>query len=128
MTGLHLSTGFTGRARHRAATKLTEKFLPHMQQLLATAPILHADETTGRADSALALAYVHVACTEYLTLRHVGGRSSADIDDGGVLAEFAGVLVRDGYAGYDHLPAVHPWCGAHLIRDLRSVSDGDSAG
>jgi transposase len=34
------------------------------------------------------LAYVHVACTEYLTLMHVGGRSSDDIDAGGVLPEF----------------------------------------
>ena len=126
LTGLHLATGFTARARRRAAKKLIATFLPHMKDLLATAPMLHADETTGRA--AGALAYVHVACTEYLTLLHVGGRSSKDIDNGGVLKEFTGVLVRDGYAGYDHLPAIHAWCGAHLIRDLRSVSDADPVG
>jgi transposase len=126
LTGLHLATGFTARARRRAAKKLIATFLPHMKDLLATAPLLHADETTGRA--AGALAYVHVACTEYLTLLHVGGRSSQDIDNGGVLTDFTGVLVRDGYAGYDHLPAIHAWCGAHLIRDLRSVSDADPAG
>jgi len=126
LTGLHLATGFTARARRRAAAKLTDAFLPHMRALLAAAPILHADETTGRAQNALA--YVHVACTEYLTLMHVGGRSSQDINDGGVLKTFTGILVRDGYAGYDHLPAVHPWCGAHLIRDLRSISDSDPAG
>ena len=45
-----------------------------MKDLLATAPVLHADETTGRA--AGALAYVHVACTEYLTLMHVGDRAA----------------------------------------------------
>jgi len=90
MTGLHLATGFTARARRRAAKKLLATFLPHMKDLLATAPILHADETTGRA--AGALAYVHVACTEYLTLMHVA------------------------------------WCGAHLIRDLRSISDADPEG
>lgn len=77
----------------------------------------------GRA--AGALSYVHVACTEYLTLMHVGGRSAKDIDAGGVLPQFTGVLVRDGYAGYTHLPAVHAWCGAHLLRDLRSLSDAD---
>ena len=126
LTGLHVSTGFTGRARRRAAKKLTEKFLPHLQELLSAAPLLHADETTGRA--AGALAWVHVACTEYLTLLHVGGRSSADIDNGGVLPAFTGVLVRDGYAGYDHLPALHAWCGAHLCRDLRSISDADPDG
>ncbi len=44
---------------------------------------------------------------------HVGGRSAADIDAGGVLPGFTGVLVRDGYVGYSHLPAMHAWCGAH---------------
>jgi transposase len=126
LTGLHLATGFTARARRRAAKKLMARFLPHMKDLLATAPVLHADETTGRA--AGALAYVHVACTEYLTLMHVGGRSSKDIDNGGVLTDFTGVLVRDGYAGYEHLPALHAWCGAHLLRDLRSISDADPKG
>jgi transposase len=126
LTGLHLATGFTARARRRAAKKLIATFLPHMKDLLATAPVLHADETTGRA--AGALAYVHVACTEYLTLMHVGGRGSDDIDKGGVLKDFTGVLVRDGYAGYEHLPAIHAWCGSHLIRDLRSISDADPQG
>lgn len=69
---------------------------------------------------------MHVACTEYVTLMHVGGRTRDDIDAGGVLAEYSGVLVRDGYAGYEHLTqAVHAWCGAHLLRDLRSISDAD---
>jgi len=59
---------------------------------------------------------------------HIGGRSSKDIDDGGALAEFTGVLVRDGYAGYGYLPAVHAWCAAHLIGDLWSVCDSAPAG
>lgn len=126
LTGLRLSTGLTGRARRRAANKLISTFLPHIKQLLTCAPLLHADETTGRA--AGALAWVHVACTEYLTLLHIGGRSSTDIDAGGVLPAFTGVLVRDGYAGYDHLPALHAWCGAHIARDLRSISDADPEG
>lgn len=94
-----------------------------MRKLLAGASVLHADETPGRA--AGALSYVHVACTEYLTLMHVGDRSATTIDNGGVLTEYTGVLVRDGYAGSIHLPAVHAWCAAHLLRDLRSISDAD---
>jgi transposase len=123
LTAIDVSTGFLAGIRGHAARRLEHKFLPHLQELLASAPVLHADETTGRAGSALS--YVHVACTEYLTLMHVGGRSSDDIDAGGVLPEFTGVLMRDGYAGYSHLPAVHAWCAAHLLRDLRSISDAD---
>ncbi len=123
LTATGVSTGFLAGVRGRAARRLERNFLAHMRKLLAGAPVLHADETPGRAASALS--YVHVACTEYLTLMHVGDRSAKTIDNGGVLTEYTGVLVRDGYAGYIHLPAVHAWCAAHLLRDLRSVSDAD---
>jgi transposase len=126
LTAIDVSTGFLAGIRGRAARRLEKQFLGHMQKLLVSAPVLHADETPGRA--AGALAYVHVACTEYLTLMHVGDRSAATIDAGGVLGEFTGVLVRDGYVGYEHLKAVHAWCGAHLLRDLRSISDADPEG
>ena len=126
LTAVGVSTGLLAGIRGRAARRLEKKFLGHMQTLLASAPLLHADETPGRA--AGSLAYVHVACTEYLTLMHVGDRSAKTIDAGGVLGEFTGVLVRDGYAGYGHLQAVHAWCGAHLLRDLRSISDADPDG
>ncbi|MGH8895188.1 MAG: IS66 family transposase [Actinomycetes bacterium] len=126
LTAISVSTGFLAGIRGRAARRLEKKFLGHMQKLLAGAPLLHADETPGRA--AGSLAYVHVACTEYLTLLHVGDRSAKTIDAGGVLGEFTGVLVRDGYAGYEHLQALHAWCGAHLLRDLRSISDADPDG
>jgi transposase len=126
LAGIRVSTGFMAGVRRRAAALLQAKFLPHLQALLRTAEVLHADETTGRA--AGTLAYVHVACTEYLTLMHVGGRGSEDIDAGGVLPSFAGTLVRDGYSGYAHLPAVHAWCAAHLLRDLRALSDADPVG
>jgi transposase len=127
LTGMDVSTGFLAGIRGRVARRLEKRFCVHMRALLATAPVLHADETTGRA--AGGLSYVHVACTEYLTLMHIGGRTVGDIDAGGVLGEFTGVLVRDGYPGYAHLTqAMHAWCGAHLLRDLRSISDADPDG
>jgi hypothetical protein len=121
LCAIDVSTGFLAGIRGRAARRLEKKFLAHMRVLLTGAPVLHADETPGRA--AGSLAYVHVACAEYLTLMHVGDRTKETIDAGGVLTEFTGVLVRDGYAGYEHLKAVHAWCGAHLLRDLRALSD-----
>ncbi len=123
LTAVDVSTGFLAGVRGRAARRLERNFLAHMRQLLAAAPVLHAGETPGRAAGALSC--VHVACTGYLTSMHVGDRSAKTIDAGGVLAEYTGVLVRDGYAGYTHLPAVHAWCAAHLLRDLRSISDAD---
>jgi transposase len=98
-----------------------------VRALIAAAPVAHADETTARADGALR--YLHVAATEHLTVMHVGGRDTGAIDAGGIWPVFTGVLVRDGYAGYEHLDqAEHAWCGIHLVRDLRSVHDPDPAG
>jgi len=124
LTGIAIAHGLVASVRGRAARKLSKKFAAHLRELLISAPVLHADETTGRTDGGLS--YVHVARIRYLTLMHVGGRGGADIDDGGVLPDFDGVLVRDGYAGHTHLDkAIHAWCGAHLLRDLRSISDAD---
>ena len=60
---------------------------------------------------------------------HTGGRSAADIDAGGILPGYAGTIVRDGYAGYSHLTdALHAWCGAHNLRDLRDLYTFDPDG
>jgi transposase len=123
LAGVAVSVGFLVAVRGRAAV-LAEPFMVRVRQLLAGAGLLHVDETPARVDGSLA--YVHVACNDSYTAMHTGGRSAADIDAGGVLPDFAGVLVRDGYAGYTHLvAAAHAWCGAHLLRDLKAVHDAD---
>jgi transposase len=120
LLGMGVSTGFAASLRGRAAAAIEAGgFLAAVKRLLAAAPVVHADETFARA--AGATTYVHVACTDHLTLLHTGTRSAATIDAGGVLTELrAGqVLVRDGYAGYAHLTSVvHAWCAAHYA-DLR---------
>jgi transposase len=125
MAGIRVSTGWMAGIRGRAAAALAP-FMEHVRALLRTAPALNADETPARA--AKNLAYVHVACTRYLTCLHVAGRSAEDIDAGGVLPGYTGVLMRDGYAGYSHLTgALHAWCGAHLLRDLKDIYDFEPA-
>jgi transposase len=129
LLGMQVSTGFAASLRARAAALIRDGgFLEAVTALLASAPVVHADETFARA--AAGTAFVHVACTEHLTLMHTGDRSAATIDAGGVLTELgaAQVLVRDGYAGYTHLKDVlHAWCGAHLLRDLRGIHEADPA-
>ena len=104
LLGMSVSTGFAASLRGRAAAAIEAGgFLAAVRTLMAAAPVVHADETFARA--AGKTTYVHVACTDHLTLLHTGNRSGDAIDAGGVLTELrAGqVLVRDGYAGYTHL-------------------------
>jgi transposase len=124
--GVGCSVGFVAGVRGEAAAWLGP-FMERVRWLLQQAKVLHADETPGRACGGLV--YVHVACTQFLTHLHTGGRSADAIDAGGVLGGFTGTLVRDGYAGYAHLAdALHAWCGAHGVRDLRAVWEADPAG
>jgi transposase len=126
LLGVHVSTGFAASVRAQAARLLEAPggFLDRVRDLIRGAPVAHADETTARAEGRLR--YLHIACTEYLTVMHAGDRSGETIDAGGIWPAFTGVLVRDGYSGYAHLTtAVHAWCGIHLVRDLRAVHDGD---
>ena len=75
------------------------------------------------------LHYVHVACTGFLTAMHTGDRTKEAIDAGQILPGYAGTIVRDGYAGYDHLTdALHAWCGAHGLRDLAGLHRFDPDG
>jgi transposase len=113
-------------ARGRAAALLAP-CTGRVRELLASAAVLHADETPARV--AGQLRYLHVACTPHLTAFHPGDRTSDAIDAGGILTGYAGTLVRDGYAGYRHLSdAAHAWCGAHLLRDLKGLHDADPRG
>jgi transposase len=126
LLGVGCSVGFVAGVRAKAAGRLGP-FMERVRVLLGQAGVLYVDETPGRA--AGELAYVHVACTQFLTHLHTGGRSASDIDAGGVLAGYGGTIVRDGYAGYAHLTdALHAWCGAHLLRDLRAVWEADPCG
>ena len=78
----------------RAAGKLTERFQPHLRTLLASAPVLHADETTGRVAGSFGLRTGGLHRVSDPDARRA--RSDADIDAGQVLPAFHGVLVRDG--------------------------------
>jgi transposase len=126
LTGVSASAGFVAGVRGKAAGRLGP-FMDRVRVLLREVRVLYADETPARA--AGHLHYVHVACTEFLTAMHTGGRSAADIDAGEVLPGYTGTIVRDGYAGYQHLAdALHAWCGAHGLRDLRGVFELDPDG
>lgn len=126
-TGVEVSTGFMAGVRGKAARLIEELFVPAAKTALAGSGLVHVDETPARA--AGGLRYVHIKTTDTVALLHTGDRSRDTIDEDGVLKGFTGTIVRDGYAGYDHLDAAsHAWCGAHLLRDLAAILKADPTG
>jgi transposase len=123
LAGITVSTGWMASVRRKAAALIEDSgFAGRVRELLRSSPAIHADETPAR--TAGGLRYMHLACTAYLTLMHTGDRSGPAIDAGGVLPGYTGIIVRDGYSGYAHLTdALHAWCGAHLLRDLKDLYD-----
>ncbi len=123
LAGITVSTGWMAGLRARAAGLIDDSgFMDRVRELLRAAPAIYADETPARAGGGTR--YVHLACTAYLTCMHTGDRSAEAIDAGAVLPGYSGVIVRDGYAGYGHLTdALHAWCGAHLLRDLKDLHE-----
>jgi transposase len=122
MAGIRVSLGWIAGVRVKAAALVESSgFMDLVAGLLRQAEAVHADETPARA--AGGLRYVHLACTRFLTHMHTGDRSADAVDAGGVLPGYQGILVRDGYhQGYGHLTAaLHAWCGAHLLRDLKDL-------
>lgn len=121
VTGAEVSTGWVASLLPEAADLVADS-LNLIRALLAMGHILHADETTTRIGSVRR--WLHVACTDFLTLLHLAPRSRKGADAGGVLPHYRGTLVHDSlslYAGYGS--CTHQLCGAHLIRELTAAEE-----
>jgi transposase len=97
-------------------------FVEVVRERLAAAPVAHFDETGARV--AGRLHWVHSASTSLLSLFTVHAkRGKQAMDAAGVLPDFCGVAVHDGWAPYWRYEHVaHALCGAHLLRELEGVA------
>lgn len=121
LTGAGVSTGWVSGVLAQAAGLVADS-LKLIRALLTLGHVLHADETTTRIGGGRR--WLHVACTEKLTLLGLGPRSRQGANALGVLPEFRGVVVHDSLALYNGYPdARHQLCGAHLIRELTAAAE-----
>lgn len=126
MTGTDVSTGTLKAWVDQAASGLTE-FDEQLRQLLKKAPVVHFDETGGRI--AGRLGWIHSASTEELT-RYTSHhkRGVIAIDAAGVLPDFRGVAVHDGWKPYStYQEAIHALCGGHHLRELVAAEEAGQA-
>jgi transposase len=85
---------------------------------IRASPVVQADETGWRQDGQNG--YLWSFSTPSLRYFAHGNRSKAMVD--AVLGpDFAGVLVTDFYAAYDHYPGPHQRCWVHLLREIHEL-------
>lgn len=107
----------TVQAAVAAAHDALAGFEAKVADLIAQAPIAHADETGLRV--AGKLHWLHVVSTKTLTWYGVHRRRGGEaIKHFGVLARFTGRLIHDCLGAYFNLDCLHGLCNAHLLREL----------
>lgn len=110
----------------RASRFFSEKLVRSEQRLKAAirdSPVVGADETGLRVGGTSG--WVHVARTDELTHYAYDSRRGQDaMREVGILPQFRGTLVRDGYLSYSRFEACrHSLCNAHLLRELVYVAE-----
>jgi transposase len=109
------------------ASRLSSGKLVNAEQrikaLIRDSQVIGADETGLRV--AGKGAYIHVARTEELThYAFDDRRGKAAMDEIGILPQFTGTLVRDGFFSYKwYEQCRHSLCNVHLLRDLVFVAE-----
>jgi transposase len=110
----------------RAARVFSGKLVRCEQRIKAAVRdscVIGADETGLRV--AGGNGWIHVARTDRLThLAYDARRGKAAMDEIGILPQFKGTLVRDGYLSYTRFERCrHSLCNAHLLRELVFIEE-----
>jgi hypothetical protein len=121
-----ISAATIQRAARVASGKLI-KTEQRLKALIRDSTVIGVDETGLRVSGSGA--YIHVARTEGLTHYGFDGRrGKAAMDEIGILPQFRGMLVRDGFSSYKwYEQCRHSLCNVHLLRDLIFIEERDLA-
>jgi transposase len=111
-----MSEGTVGEVIKRC----TQTLAPVAQQIkeaLSQSEVIHQDETglsvAGKRH------WMHVTCTPTLTHYHVdGSRGQAALQAIGILAQFSGISIHDGWGSYFLYDCEHALCLVHGLREL----------
>jgi transposase len=88
-----------------------------IKEALKQAEIIHQDETG--LDVGGLRHWMHVTCTPTLTHYHVDpSRGQAALEAIGILPNFTGISIHDGWGSYFLYDCEHAACIVHLLRDL----------
>ena len=121
LVGAQMSEGTLASLTKRCAEQLKE-VEGQIKQTLTKAEVLHQDETglyvTGQRY------WLHVACTDQLTHYAVHPKRGKEaLDAIGILPQFQGTSVHDGWRSYFLYACTHALCLVHLLRELTFLAE-----
>jgi transposase len=117
--GLSASQATVHQATLEAQT-LLKPTVNAIAQALTQVPVANADETGVRIHKGIH--WIHTVVTESLTWMGCHAkRGMQAIEAFGILPNFKGILVRDGWKPYQALGCLHSLCNAHHLRELTAV-------
>lgn len=119
--GVQLSAGSIARFVEQCHASLA----PVEQQLKAALhqqPLLHLDETPMRVGTAHR--WVHVSGTQHLThyAAHLK-RGGEALDAIGIVTDYQGTIVHDGWTAYQAYACQHALCNVHHLRELTFMEE-----
>jgi transposase len=125
LLGVQMSEGTVCDLIARCAGRL----VPVEQQIkaaLTQAEVIHQDETglyvAGKRH------WMHVTCTPTLTHYQVdASRGQAALEAIGILPQFTGISIHDGWASYFLYDCQHAACLVHLLRELVFLAEEQAA-
>lgn len=122
--GVQMSEGTVAQLIDRCA-KQVAPVESRLKEALRHAQIVHQDETGLRV--AGKREWMHVTCTPTLTHYQVHpSRGQTALEAIGILPQFTGISIHDGWRSYFLYDCEHAVCLVHLLRDLVSLEEQGS--
>jgi transposase len=116
LLGVHMSEGTVGELIQRTAAQLAP-IEQQIKEALKQAAVIHQDETS--VSVAGKRYWEHVTSTASLTHYQVHqSRGHEALDAIGILPEFSGISIHDGWGSYFLYDCEHALCVVHLLREL----------
>jgi transposase len=116
--GLRLSQGTLVAAVQRVA-QIAQPAVRTIQQTVQAGGAVNADETGWREGGRNGYVWSFSTPTAQYFVR--GGRNK-EMVDAALGPAFAGTLITDFYAAYDHYPGLKQRCWAHLLREIDALT------
>ncbi len=125
LLGVQMSEGTVCDLIKRCAGQLAT-VEQQITEALKQAEVIHQDETglsvAGKRH------WMHVTCTPTLTHYHVdASRGQTALEAIGILPQFTGISVHDGWGSYFLYHCQHALCIVHLLRDLVFLAEEQAA-